>query len=218
MVSSKQETPAQPILIELGVPTIPNILPTLADELKPMEDIGMDQLHGMLRNDGQVAGLFRMLTVPIKSSRWQITKPRKARSNSANNEYNFIQEIFSVKNDAKGMRTPLPNVLSTIIRMLLDGWSPHEIVWVVTNGEVRVDKIAYRSPSTVKVKVNKHGEITGYRQSKSPLNLPTGDPDNIGEVEIPRQKVLHFVNGFEWNPIFGRSLFTQAYYHHQKKT
>ena len=36
-------------------------------------------------------------------------------------------------------------------------------------------------------------------------------------MNIPTDKVLHFVFGSEWNPIFGRSMFLQAFYHYEKK-
>ena len=94
--------------------------------------------------------------------------------------------------------------------MLIDGWSPHEIVWKIVDGNVRVDKISYRSVSSTKVKVDDVGDIEYYEQS-------VVRPGNVGPVVIPNDKVLHFVQGYEWNPIFGRSMFLQPYYHYENK-
>ena len=46
--------------------------------------------------------------------------------------------------------------------MLIDGWSPHEIVWKIEDGLVNVDKVSYRQPKTITVKLNKNGEIENY--------------------------------------------------------
>ena len=37
------------------------------------------------------------------------------------------------------------------------------------------------------------------------------------KVRIRQDKIMHFVNGPEWNSIFGRSSFIQAFYHYEKK-
>ena len=143
-----------------------------------------------------------MLSTPIRSSSIRVMRPVTrigAPNNRANREYNFISELFLEDK----MRTPMATVLSTALRMLIDGWSPHEIVWKIEDGLVNVDKISYRQPKTITVKVNKNGEIENYLQK---TGMDAG-------VNIPTDKVLHFVFGSEWNPIFGRSMFLQAFYH-----
>ena len=195
----------EPTLGELGKASVPESI-QLQDTLMHVPDIDPEKMHNMFKTDGQVVGLWRMLTTPIRSSNIRVMRPVTrigAPNNRANREYNFISELFIEDK----MRTPMATVLSTALRMLIDGWSPHEIVWVIEDGLVNVDKVAYRQPKTITVKVNKNGEIENYLQK---TGMDAG-------VNIPTDKVLHFVFGSEWNPIFGRSMFLQAFYHYEKK-
>ena len=164
----------------------------------------------MFKQDGQISGLLRMITTPLRAANVHITKPHSR----ANREYNLIQEIFNDENEKTGMKIPFSSVITTITRMLIDGWAPHELVWRIDeDGFVRVSKIAYRSPLSIRIKINNVGEIIGYTQIKT---RPTDLTEKF-EIFIPRNKTLHFVFGEEWNPIYGRSLFLPAYFHYEKK-
>ena len=114
------------------------------------------------------------------------------------------------------MANPIQLVMSTIMRMLIDGWSPHEIVWDIRKGYVRVHKIDYRPTKSIRVMLDERKEIDGYTQDFGMLDITKFD-GKMNKVIIPSDKIMHFVSGAEWNPIYGRSMFTQAYFHFEKK-
>ena len=75
-------------------------------------DIDPEKMHNMFKTDGQVVGLWRMLSTPIRSSNIRVMRPVtriSAPNNRANREYNFISELFLEDK----MRTPMATVLST---------------------------------------------------------------------------------------------------------
>lgn len=211
-MTTQSETRKEPQLGELGIfsDSISSVDSSLQhyNTFNISEDIDSDKFRNMFKIDGQVSGLWRMLTTPIRSSNIKINKAK----GSSNREINFINDIFFSNNYNNGMNLSFAIVLSTVMRMLIDGWSPHEIVWKIVDGEVRVRKIAYRSPKDTKIKVNKYGEIEKYIQHPNSFNS-----FSYNEVEIPRDKMLHFVYGPEWNLIYGRSIFLQSFYHYEKK-
>ena len=217
MVMASINPEEEPILEEYGRTTIDGLtFNNIFDDKNP--DIELEKLHLMYKTDGQISGLWRMLTTPIRSSGVQLMKP----NGRSGREYDFISSVLFDKDNSTGMRISIEDVVSTALRMLLDGWSPHEIVWKIDeNSMVRVDKIAHRSPRTIQIKVNRYGEIESYIQKKDLLhqfvNFSGDDTVFSSDIVIPRQKVLHFVHGKEWNSIFGRSMFLQPYYHFEKK-
>ena len=71
------------------------------------------------------------------------------------------------------MVTPLGTVISTILRMLIDGWSPHEIVWNIRNGFVRVDKIDYRPVSTITPILDNENNLVSYEQDLAKIDVKT---------------------------------------------
>ena len=210
----------KPILAELGKPTIEGLL---LNNIFDSEFIDNDydndmsgKLSMMYRRDGQAAGLARMITIPIRSGKINLMRPENGQGSR---EFDFIYEALFSTDKSIAMRHPLERVLATASRMLLDGWSPPEIVWKIVNNYVYVEKIAYRSIKTIKPKVDKNGELDYYVQDRQMLHLqePFSRGDSRTEIIIPNQKILHFVHGYEWTSIFGRSLFLQAYYHFEKK-
>ena len=205
----QSNTPEAPLLEEMGLPTVTGAAIDFTDTLKYDPGVDIDKMHNMFRIDGQVSGLWRMLTIPIRSSKMKIVAPEGQR---VGRETNFINEVFFSNDYNKGMNLRFSVVLATVLRMLVDGWAPHEIVWKIVDGEIRVKKLAYRSILSTQVKLNRYGEIEKYVQEPRELNSFA-----YKGKDIPRDKMLHFVHGPEWNLIFGRSIFVQSYYHYEKK-
>ena len=209
MVTQNIDITKEPRFGELGKPTLPSSYNIGAKELHHLPDIPLEQLDNMFKQDGQISGLWRLITTPLRANDIQV-RPKNSRSKR---EANFIEEILVSPSYSGGMRTNFQLVMSTVLRMLLDGWAPHEIVWRLdVDGFVRVDKIAYRSAKTLTVQTNKNGEIASYNQKRL---FQFGSPSD--EVVIPADKILHFTFGAEWNAVFGRSLFLQSFYHYEKK-
>ena len=212
MVSEQTATtPDAPDFRTIGYVDYPNSV-KFEGKLVEMPEITTENLDKMLKFDGQVGGLFRILITPIKAATIEVEKP----NNRANRETNFIKEILLNSYSAGGMITTMPLVMSTIMRMLINGWSPHEIVWEVKNGAIRVKKIDYRPTTSTVVMLDSNNDFDGYEQDLGKLEVQRRRLD-VSKVRIPGQKSMHFVNGYEWNPVYGRSLFTQAYYHFEKK-
>ena len=212
MVSPKVViTPDQPTLEQVGLGEFPD---TIKFDGKAMHIPKLDaqDLNNMLQIDGELGGLYRILTTPLRGSEI-IVKEANSRSKT---EANFVREILISPYKEGGMTTPLETVLATVLRMLIDGWAPHEIVWEIRKGYVRVRKIDYRPVTTISPILDKYNDVEKYEQDLSKIDIRriAGD-DN--KVIIKSDKVLHFVNSPEWNPIFGRSSFVQAYYHAEKK-
>lgn len=204
-VSDKVISPGKPTMGEMGRTSIPDFMQTQNTFINTPR-IPNDKIDSMYASDGEVAGLYRIITTPLRGADIRIHPKHKR----AGRESNFIEEVFTNSPNDGGMRTSLNMVMATILREIMDGYSPHEIVWKIEDGFVRIDKLAYRPVNSIlKILTNNHSEIEKYVQRVQGMGSE--------EVEIPADKVLHFVFQPEFNPIFGRSMFTQAYYHFEKK-
>lgn len=205
-VSDKVISPSSPTIGEIGRSSIPSVM-QVSNTFINSPTIPSEKIDSMFASDGEVAGLYRIITTPLRGADIRIHPKHKR----GNREADFIREIFTNSPNDGGMRTPLNLVMATILRQIMDGYSPHEIIWKIENGFVRIDKLAHRPINSItKILTNNQGEIEQYVQRIS---------GSLGsqEAKIPADKVLHFVFQPEFNPIFGRSMFTQAYYHFEKK-
>ncbi len=206
VVSDKVISPSAPTIGEVGRSSIPSFM-QVSNTFINSPRIPSEKMDSMFASDGEVAGLYRIITTPLRGAAIRI-HPKNKRGNR---EANFIEEIFKNSPNDGGMRTPLNLVMATILRQIMDGYSAHEIVWKIEDGFIRIDKLAHRPVNSItKIITNNQGEIEQYVQRIS---------GRVGSEEaiIPADKVLHFVFQPEFNPIFGRSMFTQAYYHFEKK-
>lgn len=206
-VSEKVISPSAPTMGEVGRSSVPDAMQA-QNTLVNLPRIMPSKIDAMYQSDGEVAGLYRIITTPLRGAKIRV-HPKHQRGKR---EANFIEEIFRNAPHDGGMRTPFNVVMATILRKIMDGYSPHEIIWKIEKGFVRIDKLAHRPINTItKIKVNDQVEIENYVQNVSTRGI------GGNEVDIPSDKVLHFVFQPEFNPIFGRSMFTQAYYHYEKK-
>lgn len=172
-----------------------------------------ENLSKMLDNDGEVGSLWRILTTPLRGSQLDV-KPKNDRSKS---EARFIEEMLFNSYRDGGMIINIRTVIATILRMLIDGWSPHEVVYDIREEQVRVQKIEYRPIRTMEVVLDDDRNISHYLQNVSLLNPNTIRQNPSGKVVISPTKIMHFIHGPEHNYVFGRSIFTNAYYHYEKK-
>ncbi len=206
-VSDKVISPSTPTMGEFGRSSVPDAMQA-QNTLIHLPRIAPSKIDAMYQSDGEVAGLYRIITTPLRGAKIRV-HPKHQRGKR---EAAFIEEIFHNAPHDGGMRTPFNIVMATILRQIVDGYSPHEIIWKIEKGFIRIDKLAHRPINTItKIKVNEQVEIENYVQNVSARGI------GGQEVDIPSDKVLHFVFQPEFNPIFGRSMFTQAYYHYEKK-
>ena len=188
------------------------------DAVIEVPDIKPEDLNKMMRADGEIGSLYRILTTPVRGASIEI-EPAHGRGGR---EAEFIERVLFNAYPEGGMRIPFKTVVATIMRMIINGWSPHEIVWDIRDGYVRVDKIEYRPVHTIQPVLDENRNLIAYDQDVSRLDpnfyrRRRDTESTTGKVRIAPEKVLHFVNGPEWNYIFGRSIFTHAYYHFEKK-
>ena len=210
MVSPRvTETPNTPITGQVGLVEVPEAI-QYDSNIIPVPQINPEQINKMMRIDGEIGGLFRLLTIPLRGSQIEIVPTNKR----ANREANFVREVLLGSYQEGGMLTPLRTVMATILRMLIDGWSPHEIVWEIRDGFVRVDKIEYRPIRTITPQLDGNNNLVSYEQDLAKIHIKNIENRKI---TINSSKIMHFVNGPEWNPVFGRSSFIQAFYHYEKK-
>ena len=202
-------TPDRPRIGQVGLADYPDTIKFDSKALN-FPEIRTEDINRMMRIDGQIGGLYRLLTIPLRGSQVEIQRPNRR----SNRETDFIENVLTRPYVEGGMVTQLETVVSTILRMIIDGWSPHEIVWDIRDGFVHVEKIDYRPISTIVPKLDKNNNLDGYEQDLSRIDPQRGV---AGKITIDASKVMHFVNSPEWNPIFGRSSFFQAYYHFEKK-
>ena len=211
-------TPTEPTLGNRGAAEVPDSI-KFDDKLIHTPKVESEELNNMLRSDGQVGGLYRILTTPLRGAKILVV-PKKIGNRTGNREANFIREVLTYPYAEGGMTIPLQTVMSTVLRMLIDGWSPHEIVWEIREQQVRVEKIEYRPVHSVTPQIDDRNNLVGYKQDLNKVRKGISNRGTTGldgEIIIPEDKVLHFVNGPEWNYIFGRSIFMQAYHHFDSK-
>ena len=212
MVTKNVETPSEPTLRVVGVADAPESV-NYESRLIHVPDINSEDINKMMKIDGEVSGLYRILMTPLRGATLEVKAPHS----KAKSETNFIQEVLTEPYRNGGMVIPLQTLMATIMRMLIDGWSPHEIIWDIRNGQVRVEKIEYRPVHSIEAQIDKNNNLTGYVQDLMKVKKRVNGIDLRSKVTIPGDKIMHFVNSPEWNYIFGRSIFMQAYYHFEKK-
>ena len=206
------ETPSSPSSMgEIGLGGVPEAIKFDGKALH-IPDVQPEDLNKMLKADGEIGGIYRILTTPLRGAKIEVQEAH----GRGKTEANFIREVLLSPYAEGGMIIPLETVIATILRKLVDGWSPHEIVWEVRDGYVRVDKIDHRPVHSIEPILDEKNNLAGYEQDLSKV-----DKAKVGlgssKVRIREDKIMHFVNAPEWNPIFGRSAFIQAYYHFEKK-
>ena len=189
MVTKEISSDIQSTMGELGLASLPQSI-QVGGNFEHIPLLDLEKIDTMFKQDGQVSGLWRLITTPLRSTRIRV-HPKNSR---AKREANFIEEVFNNSSHDNGMRTNFQSVMSTILRMLLDGWSAHEIVWRLdTDGFIRVDKLAYRPAKSIRVRLDKHGDILSYTQSPELSNVQL--TQQLNSINIPLDKVLHFVHG-----------------------
>ena len=83
------ETPSKPNVRMIGLPDYPNSVKYQGGIINTPE-IEPENLAKMMKFDGQVGGLYRILITPIRGAKIEIEKP----NNRANRETNFHTRSF----------------------------------------------------------------------------------------------------------------------------
>jgi hypothetical protein len=157
-------------------------------------DFEAQKVDAMLRRDGQAQKLEQVLTLPLRQAPWSIEPKDGDRG-----EAMFATDVLTLSEPEGGMSTPLDLVIAQMTGACLYRRTYFEKVFRVEDGQVVYDKIAWRPPSTCKVRYDEQsGAFQGIRQW-------AWRGDGIEEVDIPVVKSLVVVNGQHRRPLEGVS-------------
>lgn len=211
--------------VELGVPNLMPVSSWSTWEQKPLQAgnyiVGRDpsaptrnDIDFMMRHEGQVQGMLRLLTLPIRAAftggKWISPK-----HGSGQQETEFANLMWSLPPQGGGMQVSADMFLKQTLLALPFGFSAFEIVKDYRKdgplaGKFVIDKMAYRDNRTVHFLVDDHGVFQGFRQQTQFANR------YIDEI-IAKENAWYWANDEEHNPMYGRSIFESAYHHYEIK-
>ena len=94
-------TPTEPTLGNRGAAEVPDSI-KFDDKLIHTPKVESEELNNMLRSDGQVGGLYRILTTPLRGAKILVV-PKKIGNRTGNREANFIREVLTYPYAEGGM-------------------------------------------------------------------------------------------------------------------
>ena len=214
MPTDDKEFEAPPPLVELGVP---DDLPFAGgfgqqQELQlPPDTLSAELIDQMIRTDGQVRTLLRVLTLPLRTASPTFTVNEDG-TDEGQEEAEFVETALTAPYREGGMKTTWRSVLAQMGQALAYGYCVLEKVWMIDpeTNRIRLRKLAPRAARTCRFLLDRHGGLEGVRQ-----RVQWQGQTRV--VDIPPEKVLVYTAQAEENPWYGRSLLATAYYHHDKK-
>jgi hypothetical protein len=184
-------------------------------EIPREEDISVKKLVAMRQSDGQAQALYRLLTRPIQAALKSSTFVPSDLYPGGEKEAEFIRQMFTLPASNGGMMTPLPLIVSQMLRAVFDGFSPFELVyWTPTKGplkgKITLKKIAYRPAETIKFLIDRSGNFEGFRQQ-------TYFNGEMIDVKIDKDDAIYYTANEDERPFYGQSYFKAAFFHYDKK-
>ena len=198
----------QPSGTEIGVANFGSV-DFNGELLEPSDQVPITKLQRMTRFDGQAKALLNILTMPVRTAKWQIV-PGK----DGVREAKFITEMLTKPPHRGGMSIPFGSTLGYLALAIRDRFKVVEKVWELqrVDGELRyiLKKLAPRPTETLKIKVDRAGDFVGVHQEAN-------FHGQFIDVLIPKQKLLLYTYGKDEAPLAGESAFNAAHYHYDKK-
>ncbi|MHA1432040.1 MAG: phage portal protein family protein, partial [Candidatus Freyarchaeota archaeon] len=162
-----------------------------------LTDWTVDRIDRMLRSDGQVAALWRAISLSIQGAEWTIEPA------SGSKEDRAIADFVE-----KNLWPLWPDFFRQALLYLPYGFMLFEVVYEPRDGQIYWKKLAPRLPWTVDRWYVKDGQLDRVVQYAQ--NPETGE---MGYWEIPAHKILRFTNEQQGLGFEGTSLFRAAYKH-----
>lgn len=167
-------------------------LRNLEENYKLYERNGYKLYDRMRFSDPKVAGLLRAMRLPILGAQRRV-EPADPEDERAKEIADFVADnLFA------GLTDSWRDTLCQFLLYLCHGHAPFEIVWKMQDGKARIERFAYRPPSTI---------------ATSDIYLVGGRIDHIHQVtetgescDIPGEKLLWFCNEREGDNWRGTSL------------
>jgi hypothetical protein len=157
-------------------------------------------LEQMLRVDGKARAVEQVLTLPLRQAPWRIESADGDRGETA-----YVTEQLTRSVEDGGMPTPWPVILGQMTGATLFRRAFFEKVFVIRDGRVAYDKIAWRPPSTCYLAQDDDtGTFAGFKQR-------TWRGQNFIDVNIPAQRAFVFIHGRHREPLAGTTDLDVAY-------
>lgn len=157
------------------------------------------------QNDGTLASLYNILTLPILASGFEI-EPDEDDANGEQAE--FIKKVLLNPVHKGGMEIPMPIILADMLRGVLEGFRLFEKVYGLDeDGRIIYKKLASRDSQTVMLQRAKDGGYGGAHQR-------TNYQGEYVDVVIPAWKTFLYTYGKDKNFLYGESAFKPAMYHY----
>ncbi|MET3349031.1 UNVERIFIED_ORG: hypothetical protein ABID57_000700 [Arthrobacter sp. UYEF1] len=165
-----------------------------------------DYVHAR-QNDGTLASLYNILTLPILASSFEI----EADADDANGEQaDFIRKVLLSPPHKGGMEIPMSIVLADMLRGVLEGFRVFEKVYALQDGKIVYRKLASRDSQTVLLVRDDDGGYGGAHQR-------TNFKGRYVDVKIPAWKTFLYTYGKDKNFLYGESAFKAGLYHYNQK-
>jgi hypothetical protein len=174
-------------------------------------EITIDQIREMVRRDGHMRALLRVLALPLRSAPVTFIPSEGDGSATGEEEAEFVESSLTRPVHAGGMSRSLDRTFAAMAWALADGYAVFEKVWQVTpEGQFTYRKFAPRAAKTCRFILDDSGGLVGVRQRV------TWQGKSI-DVVIPAEKLLVYTAQDEANPWYGESYFLPAWYHYDWK-
>ena len=203
--SGSTSVPSKPDFRELGISGTKIFAGIVTEETVPqLQGWNAYRTYQGMRFDATGSALYKSIELPIRSARWFV--------NPANDSPEAVKYAdFCHDNLYNFGSQSMDDVLRLSLLCLPFGFSWNELIYSQFEegpwkGLVGWDNIAYRSPAT-KWRWN-HGYVNNRRQLVSVTQLA---PPFYEQTDIPRNKLLLFVNDLEGSNYDGFSLFRPAW-------
>ncbi|MGW1676023.1 phage portal protein family protein [Saccharopolyspora sp. NPDC002376] len=151
------------------------------------------QLKEMLARSGKARSVEQVLTLPLRSAKWEIKGPGEIGD--------FVRRVLADK---------LNLVIDQMTAAATYKKAFFELVWSIDGGRVVLDEVAWRPPTSCEAAFDdKTGRPNGFRQRVAHPGgetLPAEGRDTLpGYVRIPASRAFVYTHGVHREPLFGTS-------------
>jgi hypothetical protein len=161
----------------------------------------------MRQNDGTVASLYNILTLPILANTYAIRADDK---DSGEEQAEFVRGNLMEPPNKGGMDVPLSLFLADSLRAVIEGFRLFEKIYELRGGKIVYKRLATRDSQTLTLMRGDDGGYNGAKQR-------TMFQNRWVDVEIPAWKTFLFTYGKDKNYLYGESAFKAASYHYNIK-
>lgn len=168
----------------------------------------------MRRGHGQVRAVLRVLSLPVRSTKWLIEEPDGASATEKAAAQELSDNLFG------GMRCSFDSVLTKGVNSAYFGFGIPEMVWAERNARIELDEVAGRNRELIERWLpDETGRIVGYvyagsRPVGGGLTDLTGGTAKYERIGVPlAEKTLHFTYDEENESPEGIGLYRSMYPH-----